>query len=293
MPTKKKATVPAAPVIQLADISGFTIAQAATGFADRYVTKTRIFVEMGKLANHITRQKLKKGQSLYGILRAKDVPEGTVNNAVRASKFLDTFVHTGLVSESRFDEIITFRIANQAIRITEGKAAKTFTPEELTTLLNSGEKSAIGEELDSLAEHGLTIAEREADAQARIAEEERIAAANAAAAKLPAETPENISDETTATPPATTPPAPAEKPKGKSAPAGKPAAKDESTDNVVPITGQSSHDNRGDLAGILAQIDAAQLQSFDLSDDDRKVVAEKLQDWIGLMESSVNAYVAF
>jgi hypothetical protein len=261
MPTKK--SKPSASVIQLADIAGFTVAQAASGFADRHVASTRIFVEMGKFANHIENQKLKPGQTLYGILKAKGVPEGTVNNARQASKFIQKFVHTGLVSEKRFDEIITFRIANQAVRLTDSeknKCAITETPERLAELLNTGKKAAIGDELDSLAEHGLNIADRAAAEEERIAEEKRQADLNAAAANLPAETPAE-------TPAAETP---AETPTGET-PAETPTGE---TPAKVPAS----------TAKILAGIDELSIKSYDLDDEGQAAVCEKLADWIALLQ---------
>ena len=267
MPTKK--SKPSASVIQLADIAGFTVAQAASGFADRHVASTRIFVEMGKFANHIENQKLKPGQTLYGILKAKGVPEGTVNNARQASKFIDKFVHTGLVSEKRFDEIITFRIANQAVRLTDSeknKCAITETPERLAELLNTGKKAAIGDELDSLAEHGLNIADRAAAEEERIAEEKRQADLNAAAANLPAETPaETPAAETPAETPTGETPAPT-----PTATPGKPPA----TPAKVPAS----------TAKILAGIDELSIKSYDLDDEGQAAVCEKLADWIALLQ---------
>ena len=204
-------------------------------------------------------------------LQAKGVPQGTVNNARQASKFLDKFVHTGLVSEKRFDEIITFRIANQAVRLCDSeknKCAITETPERLAELLNTGKKAAIGDELDSLAEHGLNIADRAAAEEERIAEEKRQADLNEAAAKLPAETPaETPTGETPAETPTGETPTPTPTP---TATPGKPPE----TPAKVPAS----------TAKILAGIDELSIKSYDLDDAGQAAVCEKLADWIALLQ---------
>jgi hypothetical protein len=286
-----KKTAPVAPaVLSLDEMATMSVNEAADGFAGRYSSRSRAFVEMGKFAYHlIHRASIPKGQTLYGILKKRGVPEGSVHNAMQVEKFISAFVIPGLVPESRADEIITFRIANQCARIMGGKSAVTMTAEELAPLLIKGEKSAIGAELDSLQEHGLTIAAREEAETAKAAEEERLAKLNAAATKLPASTP---AAETPA--PVETPAAapqhgkvetPAETPSAET-PAETPPV--ETPTNISPISSGSSHTGQTVTAAeIIAEIAATEMRSYDLAPGEMEQVCVKLGEWIELLSATI------
>ena len=106
------------PVLSLDEISTYSADDAADAFGHRYCARARSFVEMGKLIFHLeNRVKLAKGQSIYGLLQKRGVPESSVNNARLVEKFITAFVVPGLVTESRFDAICTFRTVNVCARM--------------------------------------------------------------------------------------------------------------------------------------------------------------------------------
>jgi hypothetical protein len=292
--SKKTNAVP--PAISLDEISALSVNDAADGFAKEYTVKTRAFVAMGKYAFHLmNRVKLPKGQTLYGIMQKRGVPQGSVNNALLVEKFISAFVITGLVTEARADEIITFRVVNQCARIMGGKSAVTMTPEELAPLLNEGNKAAIGDELDSLQEHGLTIAGREEAEKAKQDEEARIAAANEAAAKLPQQVaaPEPAAPAASpaapqAAAPAETGDAPAAEAQDTGNTAPEAVAPETPPANTIPIGTGSSHAARPTSAAeIMAEIAAIELKSYDLTPDEQEAVCVKLGDWISLLSACI------
>ena len=168
-------------VLSLADIAGYTAAATADQFAYRVAVAKRAFVEQGKLVHHLDNMKLKAGQSVYGLLQQRGVSEGSIQSARTVADLIDALVIPGHLTETRFDESITFRIARQARRLIQGKAAVTLAPEALAALMLSGTTAAVGAELDCLAEHGVTIAARE------IAQAEQAAQAEANSAQAAAD----------------------------------------------------------------------------------------------------------
>jgi hypothetical protein len=289
-------------LLSLDEIAGLSTNDAADQFADRYQARTRAFTEMGKLVWHLeNRAAIPKGQTIYGILMKRGVPEGTVNNARLVEKFISAFVTPGLVTEARADEIITYRIVNQCARLTSGKSKIKMTADELAPLLNEGQKAAIGDELDSLDEHGLTIAGRNEAEAARKAEEKRIADLNAAAAALPP-TPEPV-DSPEQSAPADDAPAPVvvdgTKPETDSttAPTAQAPAATENPAGltvVPPATGEtssgsSSHETRpSGAAQVLAEIAEIELKSYDLDPEGLAAVRDKLAEWMDLIDSSLD-----
>jgi hypothetical protein len=178
------------PVLSLDEIANYSADDAADAVGHRYCARARSFVEMGKLIFHLeNRVKLAKGQTIYGLLQKRGVPESSVNNCRLVERFITAFVVPGLVTEARFDAICTFRVANVCARILAGKTAAKLTAEQLAAIVNSGEKSAIGDELDCLDEHGMTIAGRKESEDKKKADTERLATATAAAATIAAKAP--------------------------------------------------------------------------------------------------------
>jgi hypothetical protein len=306
-----KYKAPSEPTMQLAEVEKLTTAKAADAVGDRHHSSRRMFVEKGKLVFHLRENcTLRKPQTIYGILQARGVPESSVNNAVMVANFIGNFVKPELVSEARMDEIITHRISRQVHRITTGKTPCKLEPEALAGILNAGEKAAIGEELDCLAEHGMTIADKEkADAEAK-AEADRTAKLAAEAEKAakekadkdasepasaPAtseeETPEATEDESAEddTPEATEeepPPVVVDGTKDEPAPEAT-----EETENVTPIgdrgTGKSASANRGATAAVLSSIESIELQSYELDSDGLAKVRAKLAEWTETIDSTL------
>ena len=179
----KKTQPPAQPVLSLDSIKDLSANDTADQIGHRYSTRRVLFVEIGKLIYHLeSRAKLPRGQTVYGMLKARNVPEGSVNNARMVANFIEKLVAPGHVAEARADEIITYRVANQCHRILTGKTVAKLTAEELAAVMNDGDKAAIGDELDCLAEHGLTIAGK-ADRDKADAEEQQRLAEQAARAE--------------------------------------------------------------------------------------------------------------
>jgi hypothetical protein len=291
----KKKAAPAVPVLSLEEIAGLSTTQAVDGVADRYQSRARSFVEMGKLVWHVeNRSGIPKGQTVYGLLAKRGVPESSVNNARLVEKFITAFVTPGLVTEARADEIITYRIVNQCARLISGKSAVKLSPETLAPLLNDGQKAAIGDELDSLDEHGLSIAGKAEKDAADKAEQKRVADAAAAAAAVvtpPA---------TESTPAATTEPETVvvdgtkETPEVTATAPVAPATTTPAPLTVVPAAGSttsppSSHESRpNNAAEVLAKIDELELQSYDLDPDGLAAVRAKLAEWVDLLDSSID-----
>jgi hypothetical protein len=172
--------------MSMADVAALSATDAAAAFKGRSDIRQAAFVEQGKLVLHLDSMKLKAGQSVYGLLTAQGVPEGSVNNARLCADVLKAVVIPGHLPESRFDSIVTFRIVRQSRRLLNGKAAIKLDPAALSAILADGNQAQIGSELDCLAEHGQTIAEREATLKAEEEQAAALAAATAAAEKLKA-----------------------------------------------------------------------------------------------------------
>lgn len=178
--------VAAIAVMSMADVAALSATDAAAAFKGRSDIRQAAFVEQGKLVLHLDSMKLKAGQSVYGLLTAQGVPEGSVNNARLCADVLKAVVIPGHLPETRFDSIVTFRIVRQSRRLLNGKAAIKLEPAALAAILSDGNQAQIGSELDCLAEHGQTIAEREAALKAEEKQAAALATATAAAEKLKA-----------------------------------------------------------------------------------------------------------
>lgn len=192
MATKKTAAPAApqsAPVLSLADVAGMSVDETADEFAHRVRSARRLFVEQGKLVQHLRAAKLKKGQTVYGILQSRHgVSQGSIDIAIKVAEIIEAVVIPGHLPEARFDEVVTFRIANRARGLLAGKGNAKLTPQELGALLASGDSAAIGDDMDCLTEHGVTVAGREAAIKAKEkAEAEAKAQAEAAAQAKAAE----------------------------------------------------------------------------------------------------------
>ncbi len=158
-------------------------------FAHRVRSARRLFVEQGKLVQHLRAAKLKKGQTVYGILQSRHgVSQGSIDIAIKVAEIIEAVVIPGHLPEARFDEVVTFRIANRARGLLAGKGSAKLTPQEFAALLATGDSAAIGDDMDCLTEHGVTVAGREAAIKAKEkAEAEAKAQAEAAAQAKAAE----------------------------------------------------------------------------------------------------------
>lgn len=169
------------PILSLADVSGLTVNATCELYANRGKVASKVFIEQGKLVHHLRNSKLKPGQTIYGLLRDKQVSEGSVQSAVVVADLIDALVIAGHLTEARFDECITFRTSRMGRQLFQGKAKSGLRLDgpALAALMLSGTTAAVGAELDCLCEHGVTIAEREATLaeQAAQAESDRKAAA--------------------------------------------------------------------------------------------------------------------
>jgi len=280
------------PVLSLDEIATYSADDAADAVGHRYCARSRQFIEMGKLVFHLeNRVKLAKGQTIYGLLQKRGVPESSVNNCRLVEKFLTAFVVPGLVTEARFDAICTFRVANVCARILAGKTAAKMTAEQLAAIVNSGEKSAIGDELDCLDEHGMTIAGRKDAEDKKKADAERLATATAAAAKLAATAPvtatpvqEQKSDGSDKSEDST--PAPVIVDGTKKTPAT-PAAP--APPAATPAAATSHQPTPATTAEVLASIATVELQSYDLDATGLQAVRAKLSEWISLIDETAKA----
>lgn len=177
------------PGLTLADVESLTAAATADLFAAKMQVMRRAFVENGKLIYHLDSIKLRAGQTVYGLLKSRGVSEGSIHSARTVANLIAGLVVAGHVTEARFDEVVTFRTARLGDLLLKGKGRITLKPEQLAAILQNGDSSAVGSELECLHEHGLTIAEREtklaeADAatealKAQAAEAEKLKAAEA------------------------------------------------------------------------------------------------------------------
>lgn len=296
----KKTTPPTPPVITLAEIEGLTATQAADGAAGQYTIRTRAFVSLGKYVYHLEhRAKLPKGQSIYGMLQSRGVPEGSVHNARMAATFIKTFVEPGLLPESRADEIITHRICHRISQIVTGKTTCALSAAELAAIMKDADKAAIGDELDCLAEHGLTIAAKAEKDEAAAAESKRLAdlAAKAEAQEKEAATPPPAADKgaretptatTTTETPATESTPQAQAPDSPAAETGDGPAGD-TPPTIVDGTRDFRRQSGPDPREVLTAIEAAELKSYDLDPAGLTAVREKLAAWMATIDSTLAA----
>jgi hypothetical protein len=312
---------PTAPVLTLDEIKDLSATQAADQVGQKYAARVRIFVEMGKLVYHLEhRAKLARNQSIYGILQARGVPEGSVHNARMAATFIKTFVEPGLLTEARADEIITHRICNRMNQIVTGKTTCALSAAELAALMKDADKAAIGDELDCLAEHGMTIAAKAEKDKAEAAETARLAelaakakeledqqadekAKTAAAAPAPAATPAAATAETPAAPAVAveTPAPPAASPDSSNPqseipnPQSGPEQEADTPPTIVDGTREfgggtgTTRTAAKDPTPVIAAIEAAELQSYDLDADGLAAIRAKLASWLSTIDSTLAA----
>jgi hypothetical protein len=183
----KTAPVAAAPILSLAEASSLTVSTVSRMFAIEYQGRRRSFVIQGKLVYQLENSKLPKGQSIYSLLKAEGVPEGSVHQAKMTADMLGALVVPGHLSESRFDEVITFNVARQARKLWQGKGKIKMDALALANLMAEGTSAQIGAELECLVEHGQTLAQRELAIEAKRKAEEDETAAKAAAERLQVE----------------------------------------------------------------------------------------------------------
>jgi hypothetical protein len=237
-------------------IQKLNTSDAVNVFRTREATKNTIYGEQIKIVHLLKTKEVE----YTPLLRAAGISPGSISNAAQGSRVFAALVIAGLLEESAFDKM-SFPKILAVNRAQSGKSARKVTDEEVVNLMKAhppydGKRRPSAfldyeDELESIFETGLTLAE--------VAEQKAIeAAAKAAAAEAaagvaamvsatadesdtagtaPTESTEPETTQPETTEPEVTAPAPgaaaAAKPKG----AGLPAAPANPTPaNVIPIT---------------------------------------------------------
>lgn len=215
-PVHSAPPIVAVTVKSLADVSAMSVDDLALFFKGRSDIRQAAFVEQGKTVLHLedllAAGKLGKGKSVYGVLGNAGALPGSINNAVLCAKAIRALVVAGHLPEERFDSVVTFRIVRQTTRLIEGKAKIQIEPAAIAAILAEGNAAQIGSELDCLAEHGMTIADREATLKAEQEQADALAKAQAAADKVKAKEDAKAAKEAAKAPVATTTEPPVETP---------------------------------------------------------------------------------
>lgn len=254
-------------VLPMADCQQLSVKQACERFVARATQSDRAFAEMGKL--HFALGKLlasSKGRTIYGELQKLGVSKSTISNASYASKVWEALIHTQVLSEAVYDGL-SFSACRNICRVLgiSGSSKKAMKPEEVKIVIESCPKD-YEEQFESLADSGLSCAEREKAAKetaALKASEETAVKAAAAVVGTPA-TP---ATGTPAATPATTPaaanaPAVAEKAKAPKTPAAP----------VVPT-----------LSEVLVTLDAVEAAIGKLPTEDQPKAVQRIVDLADLL----------
>lgn len=235
-------------VLSMEEIKALPREVQCAKFAERDQAAQRAFSEMGKLRRAIEPQ-LKKGETLYGVLRKLGVKDGTISNAGYGAEAF-ALVEAGHLAEAEFDRL-TFSECLAISRASGTKSKRKMTGEEIAILFRADEHAFRGE-LESIFESGVTVAEAEAQAtkaaaDAKAAEEARAKAEqdkqdaeakakqDAAVAKALAE---QQKQQQAAPPPVVTPEATVEAPEPDEVPGETPAP--EPAPVVAPVTPPAS-----------------------------------------------------
>ena len=150
-------------------------------FATEALGAQRAFSAMGKLYRAIESALTKKDKGIFPLLIAAGIKKGTVSNASYAAKVFD-LVDDGKLTEKEFDSL-SFNDCYQIVRVQKPESKRRLSAEEVVAAIRSGTHFA--EDLSSLAEHGITTAEKAAADKA--AEKSKKAAEKEAADQAAAE----------------------------------------------------------------------------------------------------------
>lgn len=142
------------------EASALPPAKIADAYLKRYKIRTKAFIEQAKLVYALANKKLRSGQSVHGLLTQRGVPAGSIGNARKAAEIIDKLVIPGLLEESVFDSLITFRVvrfANKVLGLDKGTTA-VLTAGELARIINRPKATAndIGDILEYYHEHGVS-----------------------------------------------------------------------------------------------------------------------------------------
>ncbi len=182
--------------MSISDAEKLTPSAIGKAFHERYVQRSKAFLEQGKLVYALQQKKLNKGQTVQTILTSKGIPNGSVNNARTASAVIEKLVVTNIVDEHTFDNVATFRLVRNSHKLLGlgRKDEPVMSAEKLGEIISQKAKpSALGTILDVWVEHGKSPEDHEADlkAQAEAEKQAEIDAAKTPEAETPeAETPE-------------------------------------------------------------------------------------------------------
>lgn len=164
-------------MLSIAEASQMTPARISTAFHERYVLRSKAFLEQGKLVYALQQKTLKKGQSIQGIITAKGTPSGSVGNARKAAAIIEALVVSELVPEKLFDKLATFRLVRFANKVLgyDKDTEAVLTPEQLAEIVNQPKVKSgdIADTLECWNEHGKSPADHEADLKAAKEAEEQ------------------------------------------------------------------------------------------------------------------------
>ena len=299
-PTKaiKSTAIPTAAVIvaSMFEIAKLSQADRYKRFAERSTASARAFIEMGKLHHAITGN-LKKNQTIYGELRKLGVKDSTISNASYASRIWGELVEAGHLTEAQFDAC-TFQDCFAICRAMGSQSKRRLAPEEISVLVNE-QPETFDDELRSIYETGLTVAEVEAQAKAQAKAESDRKAAEAQAekeAKKRAETPAPVVAETPE------PPAESESEGAPSAPVAEtstmpktPVSEIPAPASIIPMPhSDASLESNPDraLPEVLAALDELLTASLGMSHEARRTIFGKINGCQGVLADSLNAEVA-
>ena len=261
-------------VLPMADCQQLSVKQACERFVARATQSDRAFAEMGKL--HFALGKLlasSKGRTIYGELQKLGVSKSTISNASYASKVWEALIHTSVLTEAVYNGL-TFSACRNICRLLgiSGSSKKAMKPEEIKIVLASCPND-FEDQFESLADSGLSCAEREKaakEAAALKATEETAVKAAAAVVATPAATPGTPATvapaaAATAAPATGTPATPAAAGKAPKA-ASKPAAP------AVPT-----------LSEVLVTLDAVEAAIGKLPTEDQPKAVQRIVDLADLL----------
>lgn len=166
----------AALVMSMAEISKLTVADAANLFAVKTTTVSRAFMDCAKLIVHI-QSKLLPSQTVFGLLEKKGVRKSTIRNAQQAARVWNDLVERELVTEKQFEKLsyMDFVAINSAVK---EKGVHSVGP-----LVAAGDL----DEIEFIAEHKMTTAEKKAADAKKAPKPEPAAAPKRETAPVPGE----------------------------------------------------------------------------------------------------------
>ena len=156
--------------LSISDAEKLTPANIGKAFYERYAQRSKAFLEQGKLVYALSQKTLKAGQSIQSIITSKGVPTGSVDNARKAASLIEHLVVPGIVNESHFDKVATFRLCRNGCKLLglSKKDDAVMTAHQLGQVISENSKPAeIGNILDTWVEHGKSPEDHQADLKAQ------------------------------------------------------------------------------------------------------------------------------